>query len=101
MQRMGPALGGRADRQRAAGREAPGKAFRLFTEAAFRALPATAEPEIRRAPLAGVSLQLLALGVRDLQVPHAGRCSLRPISLRSARGSLLHITGGSEPVGSD
>ena len=52
----------------AAGREAPGKAFRLYTEAAFQALPATGEPEIKRSPLAGVALQLLALGVTDLQV---------------------------------
>ena len=51
-----------------AGREASGKAFRLYTEAAFRALPATTEPEIQRAPLAGIALQLLALGVPDLQV---------------------------------
>ncbi|KAK9838275.1 hypothetical protein WJX81_001973 [Elliptochloris bilobata] len=49
-----------------AGREAPGKAFRLYTEAAFQALPPTTEPEIRRSPLAGMALQLLALGVTDL-----------------------------------
>lgn len=49
-----------------AGREAPGKCFRLFPEAAFHALPDAAVPEIQRANLASVVLQLKALGVKDV-----------------------------------
>eukprot|EP00891_Asterochloris_glomerata_P005414 jgi/Astpho2/5414/Aster-07365 len=55
-------------RQRAgrAGREQPGKAFRLYTEAAFRQLAPTTLPEIQRSNLAAVVLQLKALGVNDV-----------------------------------
>lgn len=49
-----------------AGREAPGKAFRLFTEASFNQLAATSLPEIQRVNLATVALQLKALGFDDL-----------------------------------
>ena len=49
-----------------AGREAPGKAFRLFTEAAFGALSPTTPPEIQRSNLGSVVLQLKALGVPDV-----------------------------------
>lgn len=49
-----------------AGREAPGKAFRLFTEASFNQLAATTLPEIQRVNLATVALQLKALGFDDL-----------------------------------
>lgn len=50
----------------AAGREAAGKCFRLFTEAAFQALQPTTPPEIQRSNLASVVLQLKALGVEDV-----------------------------------
>ncbi|KAL3162549.1 hypothetical protein ABBQ32_010202 [Trebouxia sp. C0010 RCD-2024] len=55
-------------RQRAgrAGREAAGKAFRLFTEASFNQLAATTLPEIQRVNLSTVALQLKALGFDDL-----------------------------------
>lgn len=49
-----------------AGREAPGKCFRLFPEASFHDLPETAVPEIQRSNLASVVLQLKALGVNDV-----------------------------------
>jgi ATP-dependent RNA helicase DHX8/PRP22 len=49
-----------------AGREAPGKAFRLYTEDAFAALPPTTPPEITRVNLGSVVLQLKALGVSDV-----------------------------------
>ena len=53
-----------------AGREAPGKAFRLYTEASHGALAAERTPEILRANLATVALQLKALGVDNvLQFP--------------------------------
>jgi ATP-dependent RNA helicase DHX8/PRP22 len=49
-----------------AGRDAPGKCFRLYPEAAFDALPASPVPEIQRSNLATVALQLLAVGVDDV-----------------------------------
>jgi HrpA-like RNA helicase len=69
-----------------AGRERPGKCYRLYPEAAFFSLPPETVPEIKRVPaphrsfffffrklildvqigLAGVVLQLKALGVREL-----------------------------------
>ena len=49
-----------------AGREAPGKCFRLFPEAEFNALPAATTPEIQRSSLVAVVLQLKAIGVRDV-----------------------------------
>ena len=49
-----------------AGREAPGVAYRLYTESTFDALAAVTAPEIQRVNLAGVVLQLLALGVKDV-----------------------------------
>jgi ATP-dependent RNA helicase DHX8/PRP22 len=48
------------------GREAPGQAYRLFTEEAFAALAPTTPPEIQRSNLGSVVLQLKALGVSDL-----------------------------------
>lgn len=48
------------------GREAPGKAFRLYTEDSFAALPPTTPPEITRVNLGSVVLQLKALGVADV-----------------------------------
>jgi len=56
-------------RQRAgrAGRTGPGKCYRLYTEAAYKAemLP-TSVPEIQRTNLAAVVLQLKAMGINDL-----------------------------------
>ena len=49
-----------------AGREAPGKAFRLYTEAAFESLEPTTLPEIQRSNLGSVVLQLKALGIEDV-----------------------------------
>ncbi|KAJ9513362.1 hypothetical protein QJQ45_001401 [Haematococcus lacustris] len=49
-----------------AGREGPGKAFRLYPEAAFRSLPPNTLPELLRANLGSVVLQLKALGVQDV-----------------------------------
>ena len=49
-----------------AGREAPGKCFRLFPEAAFLRLPNATVPEIQRSNLAAVVLQLKALGVKNV-----------------------------------
>ena len=53
-----------------AGRDGPGKCFRLYQEATFHALAAATVPEIQRSNLAAVVLQLKAAGVQDvLQFP--------------------------------
>ncbi|KAI0761980.1 P-loop containing nucleoside triphosphate hydrolase protein [Trametes elegans] len=49
-----------------AGREGSGYCFRLYTEDAFRKMPVTAEPEIRRCTLTSSLLQLKCLG-QDLE----------------------------------
>ncbi|RYG69940.1 hypothetical protein EON64_01450 [archaeon] len=49
-----------------AGREAAGKCFRLYTEAAFQQLAAHTVPEVQRIDLAQVILQLLALGIHSI-----------------------------------
>jgi ATP-dependent RNA helicase DHX8/PRP22 len=85
-----------AARQRAgrAGREAPGKCFRLYTEDAFHAtLPAVTRPEILRANLGGVVLQLKALGVDDvlsfpLLDPPPRAALVRSLELLYALGAL-------------
>jgi HrpA-like RNA helicase len=48
-----------------AGREAPGKCFRVFTESAFEGLAEASLPEIQRVSIAQVVLQLLDIGVKD------------------------------------
>jgi ATP-dependent RNA helicase DHX8/PRP22 len=48
-----------------AGREGPGKCFRLFTEDAFMSLRDVAEPEIQRANLSSVVLQLKSMDIQD------------------------------------
>ncbi|GBG74498.1 hypothetical protein CBR_g18908 [Chara braunii] len=55
-------------RQRAgrAGREAPGKCYRLYVEEDFSQLEDSTVPEIRRCSLASVILQLKALGIDDV-----------------------------------
>ncbi|KAJ3215931.1 ATPdependent RNA helicase [Dinochytrium kinnereticum] len=49
-----------------AGRIAPGKVFRLYTEEAYRNLALYAIPEIQRSELTQVVLQLKALGVENV-----------------------------------
>jgi ATP-dependent RNA helicase DHX8/PRP22 len=49
-----------------AGREAPGKCFRLYTEATYATLAPEATPELLRSNLAAAVLQLKALGVQDV-----------------------------------
>ncbi|VEU22336.1 DEKNAAC103347 [Brettanomyces naardenensis] len=50
-----------------AGRTGPGKCFRLYTKWAFlHEMPESPAPEILRANLAGVVLQMLSLGITDL-----------------------------------
>lgn len=49
-----------------AGREGPGKCYRLYPESEFYKLKASTTPEIKRCNLANVILQLKALGVDDI-----------------------------------
>ncbi|KAK1374479.1 RNA helicase [Heracleum sosnowskyi] len=49
-----------------AGREGPGKCFRLYQESLFDKLPDSTVPEIKRLDLSNVILQLKALGVDDI-----------------------------------
>ncbi|KAI5080413.1 hypothetical protein GOP47_0003596 [Adiantum capillus-veneris] len=49
-----------------AGRERPGKCFRLYTEDTFYKLEDASIPEIKRCNLASVVLQLKALGIDDI-----------------------------------
>lgn len=49
-----------------AGREGPGKCFRLFQECEFDKLAESTIPEIKRCNLANVVLQLKALGIDDI-----------------------------------
>lgn len=57
-----------ACRQRAgrAGREAPGKCFRLFTQESFQGLAEDSVPEIKRANLTTVVLQMMSMGIKDV-----------------------------------
>ncbi|XP_042405159.1 pre-mRNA-splicing factor ATP-dependent RNA helicase DEAH10-like [Zingiber officinale] len=49
-----------------AGREGPGKCFRLYPESEFGKLADTTVPEIKRCNLSNVVLQLKALGIDDI-----------------------------------
>ncbi|KAM0879890.1 hypothetical protein ACQ4PT_033938 [Festuca glaucescens] len=49
-----------------AGREGPGKCFRLFQECEFDTLAESTVPEIKRCNLSNVVLQLKALGIDDI-----------------------------------
>ncbi|KAK4598847.1 hypothetical protein RGQ29_016053 [Quercus rubra] len=49
-----------------AGREGPGKCFRLYPEGEFEKLEDSTKPEIKRCNLSNVILQLKALGVDDI-----------------------------------
>ncbi|CAN6451887.1 unnamed protein product [Victoria cruziana] len=49
-----------------AGRDGPGKCFRLYTENEFDKLKDSTEPEIKRCNLSNVVLQLKALGIDDI-----------------------------------
>eukprot|EP00877_Chromochloris_zofingiensis_P014727 jgi/Chrzof1/9508/Cz04g05220.t1 len=76
-----------------AGREAPGKAYRLYTEDAFSALAAATPPEILRSNLSSVVLQLKALGVNnvvefDFMDPPPKAAIVRSLELLYALGAL-------------
>ncbi|KAF4073032.1 hypothetical protein AMELA_G00254170 [Ameiurus melas] len=77
-----------------AGREASGSCYRLYTENEFDNLANMTVPEIQRCNLAGVMLQLLALGVPDvLNFDFMSKPS--PESMRMA-GEQLDLLGAVE-----
>lgn len=87
-----------------AGREAPGKAFRLYTEASFRQLPPATLPEIQRTNLASTVLQLKALGIRDVlgfdfMDPPPRAALLRSLELLLALGALDSRGDLTQPTG--
>src|SRR3989344_1292439 len=49
-----------------AGRTAPGICYRLYSEADFKERPLYTEPEIKRTNLAGLVLQMEAMGIEDV-----------------------------------
>ncbi|CAH1798736.1 unnamed protein product [Owenia fusiformis] len=49
-----------------AGRESAGTCYRLYTEEDYEALPTNTRPEILRCNLCSVTLQLLALGIKNI-----------------------------------
>ncbi|KAL4447805.1 hypothetical protein ABPG75_005024 [Micractinium tetrahymenae] len=87
-----------------AGREAPGKAFRLYTEASFRQLPPATVPEIQRTNLASTVLQLKALGIHDVlgfdfMDPPPRPALLRSLELLLALGALDSQGNLTKPTG--
>ncbi|HJV89370.1 MAG TPA: ATP-dependent helicase HrpB [Holophagaceae bacterium] len=82
-----------------AGRTAPGLCLRLFTEAEFRAREPFDAPEILRADLAELSLQLHALGARDVawldappaQALEAAESLLARLGAFDTAGALTHL----------
>lgn len=55
-----------SERSGRAGREGPGKCYRLYPENEFHKLQDSTVPEIKRCNLSNVILQLKALGVDDI-----------------------------------
>ncbi|PNW80770.1 hypothetical protein CHLRE_07g329150v5 [Chlamydomonas reinhardtii] len=87
-----------------AGREGPGKAYRLYTEADFSQLAATTPPEITRCNLASVVLQLKAMGIDDVlgfdfMDPPPRTAILRSLELLFALGALDNSGKLTEEVG--
>ena len=80
-----------------AGREAPGKAFRLYTERAFYELQPMTLPEIQRSNLGSVMLQLKAMGIEDVLNFDFLDPPPRPSVIRSLE--LLHSLGALDNSG--
>lgn len=70
-----------------AGRECPGKCFRLFTESAFEELIESTTPEIQRVNISQIILQLKMYGIKSLDdFPF-----LSPPSFHGLRNSLEEL----------
>lgn len=86
------------------GREAPGKAYRLYTEQAYMSLEVASAPEIQRVNLASLVLQLKQLGVANLpgfafMDPPSTAALMRALELLLALGALDAEGGLSSPLG--
>jgi ATP-dependent RNA helicase DDX35 len=87
-----------------AGRTKPGKCFRLYTEAAYEALPEANIPEIQRSNLAPVILQLKALGIDnivrfDFLTPPPAELVIRALELLYSLGALDGHAKLTKPMG--
>ena len=85
-----------------AGREAPGRCLRMWTERAHQSRPARHEPEVRRADLSGAILQLLAWGETNvrafpwLEAPAAHQVD-RALKLLGALGFVSSVQAPGRP----
>eukprot|EP00803_Ostreobium_quekettii_P003672 evm.model.scf_66EXC.15 EVM.evm.TU.scf_66EXC.15 scf_66EXC:132143-139773(+) len=87
-----------------AGREGPGKAFRLYTEGTFFSLQPETTPEIVRTNLSSSVIKLKALGVHDLlgfdfMSPPPQAALMRSLELLYALGALNKEGCLTHPVG--
>jgi ATP-dependent RNA helicase DDX35 len=88
-----------------AGRMQSGKAYRLYTEEAYtNDLPATNIPEMQRSNLAGVILQMKALGIDNVLrfpflSPPPAQSMVRGLELLHALGALDNDSKLTEPLG--
>ncbi|KAJ4462669.1 putative ATP-dependent RNA helicase dhx8 [Paratrimastix pyriformis] len=87
-----------------AGRTRAGKCYRLYTEAAYRALKPQTIPEIQRANLAPVCLQLKSLGIDyllhfDFPAPPSAEAMMRALELLFALGALTEHGRLTRPLG--
>ncbi|KAK5442616.1 hypothetical protein LTS15_011040 [Exophiala xenobiotica] len=87
-----------------AGRTQPGKCFRLYTQQAYDALPATTPPEIQRSNLAPMVLQLKALGIDnivrfDFISPPPSQLLIRAFDLLYSLGAVDDYAKLTSPLG--
>ena len=87
-----------------AGRTKPGKCFRLYTEQEFEAMDTTTIPEIQRANLAPLILQLKALGIDnivrfDFLVPPPAELVARALEILYSLGALNEYAKLTRPLG--
>lgn len=78
-----------------AGRESDGFCYRLYTRSQFELMKKTSVPEIQRANLTSVALQLLALGIHCL---HFDFIDKPPNGAIHSAFDLLHVLGAVEHV---
>ncbi|KAM4738265.1 putative ATP-dependent RNA helicase DHX35 isoform 1-T1 [Anableps anableps] len=87
-----------------AGRNRPGKCFRLYTEEDYEKLPASTVPEMQRSNLAPVILQLKALGIDNVLrfsflSPPPAQTMVQALELLYALGGLDHYGRLTDPLG--
>ncbi|KAF7151791.1 hypothetical protein RHSIM_Rhsim02G0238100 [Rhododendron simsii] len=87
-----------------AGREGPGKCFRLYPEREFEKLSDSTVPEIKRCNLSKVVLQLKALGVDDIigfdfMEKPSREAVIKSLKLLALLGTLTEESRLSKPVG--